>query len=66
MEVDGPIHEYTAEEDAIRQEFLQSTGLRLIRFSNDEVITSPDVVLLHIAEIARTSPSPQSGEGVGG
>src|SRR5689334_5456897 len=33
VEVDGSIHEYTQEEDALRQEFLESLGLRVIRFS---------------------------------
>jgi very-short-patch-repair endonuclease len=38
VEVDGPIHDYTPEEDAIRQEFLESLGLRVIRFTNDDVL----------------------------
>src|SRR5260221_2218105 len=37
VEVDGPIHEYTQEEDAVRQEFLESLGLKVVRVSNDEV-----------------------------
>src|SRR5512145_2079431 len=32
IEVDGSIHQYTQEEDAVRQEFLESMGLQVIRF----------------------------------
>ena len=32
VEVDGDIHDYTQEEDAIRQEFLETQGFRVIRF----------------------------------
>ena len=45
VEVDGAIHEYTVEDDAIRQEYLQSLGLRVIRFTNDEVMHHMDVTL---------------------
>ncbi|MBC8496516.1 MAG: endonuclease domain-containing protein [Anaerolineales bacterium] len=38
IEVDGPIHKYTKEEDAIRQEFLESLGFRVIRFNNEEML----------------------------
>ncbi len=38
IEVDGSIHDYTHEEDAIRQEFLETQGLRVIRFSNAQVL----------------------------
>jgi very-short-patch-repair endonuclease len=44
VEVDGPIHDYTPEEDAIRQEFLESLGLRVIRFTNDDVLHHLDAV----------------------
>ena len=32
IEVDGPIHHYSREEDAIRQELLEALGLRVVRF----------------------------------
>jgi very-short-patch-repair endonuclease len=66
IEIDGPIHDYTAEGDAIRQRILESTGLTVIRFSNDEVLRHTEAVLAHIAAAAKTSPSLQSGEGAGG
>lgn len=37
IEVDGPIHDYSPEGDALRQEFLEGLGLRVLRFTNDEV-----------------------------
>lgn len=49
IEVDGPIHQYTVEEDAIRQKFLESLGLEVLRFLNIEVFESVDVVLAQIA-----------------
>ena len=51
VEVDGPIHEYTPEEDAIRQEFLEALGFQVIRFTNGDVMQSLDVVLERIGEI---------------
>src|SRR5258707_2735504 len=40
IEVDGDIHQYTVIEDTIRQEFLEQQGLRIIRFTNDEVLVT--------------------------
>lgn len=48
IEVDGEIHQYTREEDAIRQEFLESLGLRVIRFTNQEVMSNMDDVIKNI------------------
>ena len=53
IEVDGPIHQYSIEEDAIRQEYIESYGLRLLRFTNDEVLNNLDSVLSRIAEELR-------------
>jgi very-short-patch-repair endonuclease len=49
IEVDGPIHEYTSEEDAIRQEFLESQGITVLRFRNEMVLNSTIVVIDQIA-----------------
>jgi very-short-patch-repair endonuclease len=38
VEVDGEIHDYTQAEDAIRQEFLESLGLQVVRFRNEDVL----------------------------
>ena len=60
VEVDGSIHDYTVEEDAIRQEFLESLGLRVIRFSNADVLQNLDGVLVVIAEEVASRISPPS------
>lgn len=51
IEVDGEVHNYTQVEDAIRQEFLESLGLRLIRFRNEEVLMGLDAVLEKIVSV---------------
>lgn len=38
IEVDGTIHDYTPDEDALRQAFIESRGLRVLRFRNQEVL----------------------------
>jgi very-short-patch-repair endonuclease len=58
VEVEGAIHQYTQEEDAIRQEFLESLCLRVLRFTNDEINTSLDKVLEKISA-ALVSSTPQ-------
>ena len=50
IEVDGEIHQYTADEDAIRQEFLESLGFRVLRFSNEQVLQEMSEVLAQIQE----------------
>ena len=51
IEVDGPIHDYTQEEDALRQEFLEAQGLKVIRFTNDVVMKEMQTVLAAIADL---------------
>jgi very-short-patch-repair endonuclease len=59
IEVDGPIHDYTVEEDKIRQQFLESLGLHGLRFTNEEVINSIAHVLACIATaLIEQKPSP--------
>lgn len=48
VEVDGPVHDYTEEQDAIRQQFLESLGLVVLRFSNQQVLEELDVVIERI------------------
>jgi len=65
VEVDGPIHDSRAEDDATRQNHLESLNLRVLRFSNDEILGNLKDVLARL-EAALTSPpapSPQRGEG---
>ncbi len=73
IEVDGEIHQYTQAEDALRQAYLESIGLRVIRFTNDEVLHDVKSVLSRIAATAQEqsqsrsehSPLPEIGEGSG-
>ncbi|MGH9441887.1 MAG: endonuclease domain-containing protein [Thermoanaerobaculia bacterium] len=57
IELDGGIHSAKGIEDRARQEFLESRGLRVIRFSNDRVFTDPAGVLREITS-ALGPPSP--------
>ncbi|MBN1287693.1 MAG: FAD-dependent oxidoreductase [Anaerolineae bacterium] len=50
IEVDGPIHEYTDQEDMIRQEYLESLGLSVLRFTNEEVLTDTNGVVERISK----------------
>ncbi len=50
IEVDGPVHEYTPAEDAIRQEYLESLGLRVLRYTNDTVFSALDDVVRQVRE----------------
>jgi len=53
IEVDGAVHQYTYEEDAIRQAYLEACGLQVLRFSNDYVMTNLDGALYVIAEVLK-------------
>jgi len=67
IEVDGGIHQYTEVADAVRQEFLESQGLRVLRFSNDAVLDKIANVIQQIrAALPSDSPSPVIGERGGG
>jgi very-short-patch-repair endonuclease len=50
VEVDGSIHETQQEYDAEREEYLISLGLRIIRFTNDEIEKNLKGVLHKIVE----------------
>jgi very-short-patch-repair endonuclease len=38
IEVDGEIHQFTQEEDHLRQAFLETFGFRFLRFTNEQVL----------------------------
>ena len=48
IEVDGLIHQYTQEEDKIRQEFLESMGFVVLRFTNLAVLNQTQAVVTDI------------------
>ena len=64
VEVDGGIHTHPAqaEHDAARTEFLEARGIRVLRFSNDEVENHLDEVLKRIVEATKASPPSPSPE----
>jgi len=63
IEVDGPIHQYKAEEDAIRQEYLKSLELKVLRFPNDAVLNKVDEVIKRIDYRLVESGVPLSASG---
>ncbi|HLG34007.1 MAG TPA: DUF559 domain-containing protein, partial [Bacteroidia bacterium] len=65
IEVDGEIHEQQKEYDENRSGVLARAGYRLVRFTNEEVITKTDWVCDEIQkELRATSPSPlEKGSG---
>jgi very-short-patch-repair endonuclease len=48
VEVDGAIHAQQQEADALRQELLESLGLRVLRLTNDEVEQDLESALMKI------------------
>ena len=52
VEIDGESHAQRGEYDIRRQRFLESQGLTVLRFSNDDVLQDPEAVVLGIARAA--------------
>jgi very-short-patch-repair endonuclease len=67
IEIDGGVHllEDKVEKDTNRTAELDRLGLKVIRFTNEEVFTDMNGVLVKIKE-ALHSPPLQNGEGAGG
>ncbi|MFO0761076.1 MAG: endonuclease domain-containing protein [Byssovorax sp.] len=72
IELDGPIHDDHREYDAARQATLESLGIRVLRFTNDEVMTSLDTITATIARalgqnaLMPRCPPPRTRGGAGG
>lgn len=49
IEIDGPIHEHQSEYDNERQTIIELNDLRVLRFTNDQVLTELDTVLSKIS-----------------
>ncbi len=45
IEVDGEIHQYQVEEDKVRQEYLESLGLKVLRFQNNSIFSAIEEVM---------------------
>jgi very-short-patch-repair endonuclease len=60
IEVDGPIHAGFIEEDAFRQEYLEHLDLRVLRFTNDQVLRETYSVICQIHQALQPThlPSP--------
>jgi very-short-patch-repair endonuclease len=52
IEVDGPTHDATVEEDAIRQQVIENQGITFLRFKNNEVFEDLPSVLERIMNTA--------------
>jgi very-short-patch-repair endonuclease len=57
VEVDGETHSGRERQDAARTAFLEGQGYRVLRFTNDDVMSNLDGVLIMIAS-ALTPPLP--------
>jgi very-short-patch-repair endonuclease len=58
VEADGPFHD--PERDAIRDAWLRANGFRVLRFSNQEIHNSPELVADRIlAAIEQLAPIPR-------
>ena len=63
IELDGSAHDYTYEYDEQRTRYLNAQGIRVVRFSNDQVFTCYDGVVAEIVRICgemaeNTDPTP--------
>jgi very-short-patch-repair endonuclease len=58
VELDGDSHGNRAEYDAMRTQFLEQQGYRVIRFSNSDVVGNLDGVLEAIVLAIESSPLP--------
>ena len=72
VEVDGPIHETQRKADQERQALIESLGITVIRFTNDQVMKHIDDTLTMIRTVLKLSQAPSDspsllvGEGAGG
>ena len=63
IEIDGKIHLKQRDYDKARQRVIEEKGIKLIRFTNDDVINNPGGVLTSINKYLPIMPSPLRGEG---
>jgi very-short-patch-repair endonuclease len=50
IEIDGEIHKYQETSDLERTDYLENTGLRVLRFLNSDVENNIETVLIRIKE----------------
>ena len=51
VEIDGPVHRWTKEEDHLREKHIEAHGIRMVRFSNDQVLNNLDEVIENISRV---------------
>jgi poly(A) polymerase len=60
VEVDGPSHDLTRDEDGLRSEYFNALGIGTLRFDNQQVLSDIQAVLSAIRKHLPTTPSPSS------
>ena len=63
IEVDGDTHAIQSDYDARRTAFLEAHGYEVLRFTNSDVATNLEGVLMTIADALNLSPSPSASFG---
>jgi very-short-patch-repair endonuclease len=58
IELDGVSHDFTADGDARRTDYLEREGFRLIRFTNRDVFENADGVVALIRQALENRPTP--------
>ena len=53
VEVDGGIHEQQKDYDELRTKIINQYGVKVIRFTNEEVVNKSDWVLVKMMEYAK-------------
>ena len=61
IEVDGDIHAQQEDYDNVRTEQLQAFGYRVLRFTNEDVLSNLQTVLAHIIKVAEVRFPPELG-----
>ena len=64
VEVDGLGHDLTSEKDARRQSRLETTGIRFVRVTAEDVEKDREAAVVYIRAQARMLPSPAHGRGM--
>lgn len=65
IEADGDSHQGRARRDRLRDSFFRRNGIRVLRFSNHQILAAPGLVLAVVRD-ALSPPLPDRGEGAGG
>ncbi|QDT63703.1 endonuclease domain-containing protein [Calycomorphotria hydatis] len=52
IELDGESHNDRGEDDKARQKWIEEQGYQVLRFSNDDILLDPEVIILEILKHA--------------